>query len=113
MATTRDILEGRLVIAHNGLLEAEEPHEHHGHPPLADPGTEFWMKWDEWNLDLMEMNQYNQIEQFETVVKPGLEWFSENSKRMRLGKLSKPSTWRNALTLMLLSFVRYTYNIIP
>ncbi|RWA09588.1 hypothetical protein EKO27_g5528 [Xylaria grammica] len=84
MATTRDILEGRLVIAHNGLLEAEEPHEHHGHPPLADPGTEFWMKWDEWNLDLMEMNQYNQIEQFETVVKPGLEWFSENSKRMRL-----------------------------
>ncbi|TGJ87048.1 hypothetical protein E0Z10_g1784 [Xylaria hypoxylon] len=84
MATTRDILEGSLAIAHNGLLEAEESHEHHGHPPLTDPGTEFWMKWDEWNLGLMEMNQYNQIEQLETALKPSLEWFSENSKRMAL-----------------------------
>jgi hypothetical protein len=86
MATTRDILEGRLVIAHNGLLEAEVSHESHGHPPLTDPGTEFWMKWDEWNMGLMETNQENQLKQFERSLKPGLLWFRENARSMALGK---------------------------
>ncbi|KAI1123288.1 heterokaryon incompatibility protein-domain-containing protein [Nemania abortiva] len=82
MATTRDIVEDELAIAHNGLLEAKQSHETHGHPPLTDPGKEFWMKWDEWNPGLMEKSQYNQIEQFEESLKPGLEWLHEFSSKL-------------------------------
>ncbi|KAI0100813.1 heterokaryon incompatibility protein-domain-containing protein [Nemania sp. FL0031] len=85
MATTRDIIESELEITHNGLMGVKQSHDSHGHPPLTDPGTEFWMKWDEWNPGLMEKNQHNQIKRFEAVFRPGLEWFLGIYDKLGLG----------------------------
>ncbi|KAJ8131284.1 hypothetical protein O1611_g2338 [Lasiodiplodia mahajangana] len=88
MATTRDIIEGELAITHNGLMEAKQSHESHGHPPLTEPGIEFWMKWDEWNPGLMERNQYNQIERLEESFRPGFEWLLGHSSTLGLEPLT-------------------------
>lgn len=85
-AWKKDLLEQ--VAERRAEAKATPSHESHGHPPLLAPGTEFWMKWDEWNEGQRKKQQEDHMNRIDILIKPSLEHYYKlhAEKRGGLGK---------------------------